>query len=240
MKLFTKITAIPAAITILMSFAACGTKTDENKASVSGEYFTVNMTLETSYGGFDESKIEKMTKDNFVQGADASEGTLETKVYDYRWTVEDDILTLEVTEDKSPMASIADSTGTKTEYIIYKDCLIDKASDVYEITGGEVNISKGKIDTSYECTTESADITEYTSVAFDSEDNYCEIEYYTTFNGKYLTEHYYEGTYETDGNLVMIDIDDYTDSDGVSREGGTFYMYIADDGTLYTTMYKKA
>lgn len=238
MKHFSKITAILTALILIITLAACGSETE--KSSVSGEYFTINMTLETAYGGFNENIIEKMTKNNFVQGTNASEGTLETNLFNYSWTVKDDILTLEVTEDKSPTAAIANSTGEKTEYIIYKDCLIDKTSDIYEITGGDVNIKKGKIDTSYECISESGGITEYTSVAFDSQDNYCEIEYYTTFNGEYLTEHFFEGTYAADGNLVTVDIADYTDSEGTIREGGTFYMYISDDGSLYTTMYKKS
>ena len=248
MKASKKLTALISVAVLLLSTAACtgedsgedNKETEKEKSSVAGEYFSVDMATETAVGGFNDDIIEKSLKYSFVEGDDPSEGTLETKLLDYKWSVEDDILTLEVTKDNSPTASINDQTGTKTEYIIYKNCLVDTSSDIYELYDNGTDMSEGKIDASYECSVDNgAGMTEYTSIQFDSEDNYCELEYYSTFNGNSLSDVYADGTYTTDGNIVILNME-VTDSDGNIKEDRNFYMYIDDDGTLYTTMYMKA
>lgn len=240
-----KTTALLAAFILLICTASC-TSTENNKDdkkdndhNIEGEYVDLDLEFTVGCCGLTQEIINRLPKDKFIAN-EPSKGTLETKFYDYKWSVNDDTLTLEVTKDKSPPPKLMDNTGKKTDYIIYKDYLISTDSPEFEIVYGDVNMSEGKLDIAYEYFNDIVpDMIKYRSLQFDSEENYCEMEGYDTCDGKTLYDFYFEGTYKTEGNIVILEMD-YCETSSKEREaGGTFYFYIANDGELLTDLYMK-
>lgn len=240
-----KTTALLAAFILLICTASC-TSTENNKDdkkdndhNIEGEYVALNLESTLVLCGLTQEKINNLTKNKFIADDEPSKGTLETKLFDYKWSVNDDTLTLEVTKDKSPTSNLMDNTGKKTDYIIYKDYLISTDSPKFEIAGGDVNMSEGKLDIAYEYSDDSVPgMNKYRSLQFDSEENYCEMEGYETYDGKTLSDFYFEGTYKTEGNIVILEMD-YCEVSSEEYEAGTFYFYIANDGELLTDLYMK-
>ena len=241
-----KTTALLAAFILLICTASC-TSTENNKDdkkdndhNIEGEYIHLDLELTLAICGLTQEKMNNLTKYKFIADDEPSKGILETKFYDYKWSVNDDTLTLEVPKDKSPTSNLKDNTGKKTDYIIYKDYLISTDSSEFEIVYGDVNMSEGKLDIAYEYSDDSVPGKNiYRSLQFDSEENYCEIEGYDAYDGKTIRDFYFEGTYKTRGNIVIFETDYCKVSSEGFEAGGTFYFYIANDGELLTDLFMK-
>lgn len=250
MKNFKKITALLSVLVILISATACTadkeneseatSKPEDNTPSIAGEYILYDLYNDIIFsgGGRIDNIREKSKKFEFVAGDKKTEGTLDGGLYhNFTWTVKDDILTLEVSEDKTGAGYL--EVGSKTDYLIYDNYLID-TTPMYNIAEGEADISNGKLDIVYEDedVKPEIDYEEYFCIGLYS-DNTCELEAWREWGEDTSYYYYLEGTYTLDGNIVKVEMDYIEDEDGKIDGSATFCLYIDDDGELFTTLYKK-
>lgn len=168
---------------------------------------------------------------------DEKEGTFQDDCFRGSITVESDKLVCQREEViAEPLlkqsAQMQMEQFPEAEYIIYKDYLIENSPLSVEIEGGELP---------------NGDFTDC-SIWIDwfgysrynlglSDDGYCEIE---AFYDLTETDYFYCGSYEIDGNVIIITMNEGdVDSEAIPYDGEAKMALYISDGEIYGTVYQK-